>query len=119
MVENPKSKVSTFESWVTKADWFSYATSNPDKVPYMLSDRSPCQDPFFDLFADSTLKRRPMITGLCRGLKNFEVGERYIYVTKLCREAAPSLDFSLYSWYLGVASMVVVKVSPSHEKCFA
>jgi len=112
-----KSKVLTFESWVTKKDWFRYATSNPDHVPHLLSDRSPCQDPFFDLFAHSAGERRPMITGLCRCLRNFNVGDRYIYVTRLCPDAARrrKLDIRHGPCYLGVASMIVMNVGSSHE----
>ena len=117
MADDPKSKVLTFESWVTKADWFQYAVSNPDEVPYLLCDRSPCQDPFFDLFAAAPGERRPMISGLCRCTKNFNIGDRYVYVTKLCPDAGKRLNVDLRhgSRYLGVASMVVVEVAPSHE----
>jgi hypothetical protein len=83
-----QSKVLTFESWVTENEWFRYAKSHPIEIPYLLTDRSQCQDPFFDLFAPSARDRRPMITGLCRCFKNFTVGDRYVYVTRLCPEAA-------------------------------
>jgi hypothetical protein len=115
--ESRKTKVLSFESWVTKADWFKYALSNRDKVPHLLCDRSPCQDPFFDLFAPSVSGRRPMITGLCRCLKHFEKGGRYIYVTRFCTPAAKhfGLDTGDGRRYLGVASMIVERDAESHE----
>ena len=111
-------RVLTFESWVTEPSWFSYARSHPDRVPYLLSDRSQCQDPFFDLFAPRASDRRPMITGLCRCLKKFEPGDRYVYVTRLCKDAVRrrGLDTKSGPWYLGVASMVVVERLRSHDE---
>lgn len=113
-----RSKVLTFESWVTESEWFRYAKSHSTEIPYLLSDRSQCQDPFFDLFAPSVRDRRPMITGLCRCFRNFNVGDRYVYVTRLCLEAVRErgLDPKGGPWYLGVASMVVTKVESSHER---
>jgi hypothetical protein len=112
------SRVLTFESWVTEAPWFKYATSHPDKVAHLLSDRSPCQDPFFDLFSPSRNERLPMITGLCRCIKNFKEGDRYIYVTKLSQPAMRSRDLDPSSGprYFGVASMIVAQVYPSHDR---
>jgi hypothetical protein len=114
----PKNKVLTFESWVTEHEWFRYAKAHHTEIPNLLSDRSQCQDPFFDLFAPSVRDRQPMITGLCRGLKNFNQGDRYVYVTRLCREAARErgLNPKFGPWYLGVASMIVVEVEGSHER---
>jgi len=59
-----------------------------------------------------------MITGLCRCLRNFKMGDRYVYVTRLCREAARERGLNPKSclWYLGVASMIVVRVESSHEQ---
>lgn len=113
-----RSKVLTFESWVTKTEWFVYAKAHPNEIPYLLSDRSQCQDPFFDLFAPSVCERTPMITGLCRCFKNFAVGDRYIYVTRLCAKAAEErgLDPNSGPWYLSVASMIVVRLEASHEQ---
>jgi hypothetical protein len=113
-----KSKVLTFESWVTESEWLRYASAHPSEIPYLLSDRSQCQDPFFDLFAPSARDRQPMITGLCRCLRNFNVGDRYVYVTRLCSEAARQrgLNPKHSPWYLGVASMIVTKVEGSHER---
>jgi hypothetical protein len=112
------SRVLTFESWVTESDWFRYAKSHSADVPYLLTDRSQCQDPFFDVFAPSVRARQPMITGLCRCIKNFKVGDRYVYVTKLCADAARerSLDPKHGTWYLGVAPMIVREVANSHEE---
>jgi hypothetical protein len=114
----PKNKVLTFESWVTEHEWFRYAKAHHTEIPNLLSDRSQCQDPFFDLFASSVRDRQPMITGLCRCLKNFNQGDRYVYVTRLCREAARErgLNPKFGPWYLGVASMIVVEVEGSHER---
>lgn len=114
----PQSKVLTFESWVTESEWFGYAKAHPDDIPYLLSDRSQCQDPFFDLFATNVRDRQPMITGLCRGFRNFKKGDRYIYVTRLCSEAARErrLDWDQRPWYLGVASLMVTNIEDSHEQ---
>jgi hypothetical protein len=113
-----QSKVLTFESWATESKWFQYAKSHLTSIPYLLSDRSQCQDPFFDVFAPSVRDRRPMITGLCRGFKTFNKGDRYVYVTRLCPEAAleRELNPKFGPWYLGVASMIVVEVESSHER---
>src|SRR5271165_1348484 len=113
-----QSKVLTFESWVTESKWFEYAKAHSTEIPFMLSDRSQCQDPFFDLFAINVRDRQPMITGLCRCLRNFNVGDRYVYVTHLCREAARELGLNpkCGPWYLGVASMIVAEVESSHER---
>jgi len=111
-----QSRVLTFESWATKAKWFEYARSHSTEIRFMLSDRSQCQDPFFDLFAPKVRDRQPMITGLCRCLRNFNVGDRYVYVTRLCREAARERGWigTAGRWYLGVASLIVASVEPSH-----
>jgi len=113
-----QSKVLTFESWVTVSEWFHYAKSHSAEIPYLLSDRSQCQDPFFDLFASDVRGRQPMITGLCRCFKNFNEGDRYIYVTRLCPEAVRERgrDPKRGPWYLGVASMIVIDVEDSHER---
>jgi hypothetical protein len=113
-----QSKVLTFESWVTESEWFRYAKAHPTEIPKMLSDRSQCQDPFFDLFAPSARDRQPMITGLCRCFRNFNLGDRYVYVTRLCGEAALERGLGPQGgpWYLGVASMIVMKVDSSHER---
>lgn len=117
VTEHKTSRVLSFESWVTEAAWLAYARSHPVEVPHLLSDRSPCQDPFFDLFAPSVSARRPMITGLCRCLKNFKIGNRYIYVTRLCVEAVRywQLDRSVSPRYFGVASIVIANIEPSHQ----
>lgn len=114
----PQSKVLTFESWVTEPEWFRYAKTHSAQIPYLLSDRSQCQDPFFDLFAPSVRDRQPMITGLCRCFRNFNKDDRYVYVTRLCPEAARERDIerSRGTWYLGVASMLVMEVADSHEQ---
>jgi hypothetical protein len=41
-----QSKLLTFQSWVTESEWFEYAKSHSTEIPFMLSDRSQCQDPF-------------------------------------------------------------------------
>jgi hypothetical protein len=67
-------KLLTCRTWVLRAGWYEYALANPDLVPFPLTDRSPCQDPFFDPFAEPE-KRRPVISGLCRGIKVFHEGD--------------------------------------------
>jgi hypothetical protein len=59
-----------------------------------------------------------MITGLCRCLKNFQIGDRYIYVTRLCPKAMRlrKLSDSSGPRYFGVASMIVTGVRASHEE---
>jgi hypothetical protein len=71
-----RTKLLTFESWVTRATWYDYALAYPEMIPFPLIDRSPCQDPFFDPFA-APQDRRPVISGLCRGraMRNFRVGD--------------------------------------------
>lgn len=103
---------------MTESEWFHHAKSHSTEIPYPLSDRSQCQDPFFDLFAPSVHDRQPMITGLCRCFKNFSEGDRYVYVTRLCPEAVRErlLDPNSGPWYLGVASLIVRDVADSHEQ---
>ncbi|HUZ02525.1 MAG TPA: hypothetical protein VMU89_19430 [Thermomicrobiaceae bacterium] len=112
-----RTKLLTFESWVSRWEWFEYARANPEHVPILLVDRSPCQDPFFDPYARSHGDRRPLITGLCRLRKNFRVGERFIYLTRIDPRVSQALGIYLNlkgSSYLGVAALEVVSVWPSH-----
>ncbi|HET6385203.1 MAG TPA: hypothetical protein VFJ58_17565 [Armatimonadota bacterium] len=112
-----RTKLLTFESWVSRPDWFAYAESHPDRVPFLLTDRSPCQDPFFDPFAPSARERRPLISGLCRCLKGFREGDRFIYITRIHSAVGRKFGLSVKGagpHYFGVAALVVKKVWPSH-----
>lgn len=73
--------------------------------------------PVFGLFA-SPRERRPMITGLCRCLKNFQKCDRYIYVTRLCPKAMRlrNLSDAPGPRYFGVASMIITDVRESHKE---
>src|SRR5689334_3199776 len=106
-------KLLTFESWVTRAEWYAYARANPERVPYLLVDRSPCHDPFFDHYAPSPQDRRPLISGLCRCLKNFQPGDRFLYVTKIDPKLGREFGIRIGSGrphYFGVAALVVRRV---------
>jgi hypothetical protein len=71
-------KLLTCDTWVKEWNWFDYAQRHPRPVPFLLVDRSPCPDPFLDPDASSE-ERRPIISGLCRGLKqHFQQGNIYI-----------------------------------------
>src|ERR1035437_279947 len=117
MADVKQTKLLTFQSWVTHWDWYQYAVQHPVLVPHLLIDRSPCQDPFFDLQAARAEERRPLITGLCRKLRNFAVGDQFIYVTRVdpdvCNDLGIRFDESTIP-YLGVAALVVKHVWPSH-----
>lgn len=111
-------KLLTFESWVTRNTWYTYAKKFVERVPYMLVDRSPCTDPFFDPFAFSS-ERRPLISGLCRARKNFNVGDVYIYVTRIDKSILKDLGIANIinsPTYFGVAALRIKKVYNSHEE---
>lgn len=92
-------------------------------APFLLADRSPCTEPFFDPYADPA-DRRPLISGLCRGRKNFTCGERFVYVTPVHRVVLrqlacqyPHLAFDARDQsqhYFGVAALTVIRVWESH-----
>jgi hypothetical protein len=112
-----RTKLLTFESWVTRREWFSYARENPEHVPFPLVDRSPCQEPFFDPYAPSPQSRRPLITGLCRCLRNFQPGDRYLYITRIDCRICDQLGIRVVAGqphYFGVAALVVERVWESH-----
>lgn len=114
-------KLLTFESWVTRKEWFQYAQKHPERIPYPLVDRSPCSDPFFDPFS-SINDRRPLISGLCRGLRNFNIGDTYIYVTRVDRKIYKDLrleDDGQGPLYFGVAALEISKLYSSHEEASA
>ena len=111
-------KLITFESWVTRWDWYLYAQKNPHLVPILLVDRSPCCDPFFDPYAPSPKERRPLISGLCRRLKNFDQGDRFIYITRVDPKVYRCFGHELpdrQPRYFGVAALIVDKVWESHS----
>jgi len=112
-------KLLTFESWVTRKEWYDYAVKNEKHVPYLLVDRSPCQDPFFDHFAPPLAQQRPLITGLCRKMKNFQVGQRFIYITKIDRLLFDTLGIKTKgfgTYYFGVISLTVKRVWNTHSE---
>lgn len=112
-----QTKLLTFQSWVTRWDWYTYAKKNPQHVPLLLVDRSPCLDPFFDPYAPSRSERRPLISGLCRLMKGFQQGDRFIYVTSIDSKVGQELGFDVSDGerrYFGVAALVVKRVWPSH-----
>jgi hypothetical protein len=39
-MENPKSKLLTFESWVTNQDWYHCAVTRSNRIPLIFLDRS-------------------------------------------------------------------------------
>jgi hypothetical protein len=114
-----RSKLLTCQTWVTEWDWFVYARNHPELVPFLLVDRSPCTDPFFDPYASSEEEGRPIISGLCRCIKNFRQGDTYIYITrvnhKVCHELGIPTE-SATATYLGIAALTVVKVYESHAE---
>lgn len=109
-------KLLTCQTWVLRAGWYEYALANPDLVPFPLTDRSPCQDPFVDPFAEPD-ERRPLISGLCRGLKNFDVGDRYIYIARIGPGVAKvlKLDNPTGDNYFAVAGLRVKRVWETHQ----
>ena len=104
--------VITFESWCTRAEWWAYAEQHADILPRKrrLVDRSPCMDPFFDPFNEGL---GGYISGLCRGIKNFHMGQRLLYLTR------PAPDISsltrIGGKYFVVAHLQVEKIFESHE----
>jgi hypothetical protein len=113
----------TFESWVTKWDWYHYALAHPEHVPYLLIDRALCEEPFLDAFADSPAVRQPVISGVCRERKNFTAGASFMYRTKIDPRVAELLGLNKrQTLYFAVAALGVVNVVESHElasRCFS
>ena len=111
-------KLLTFESWVTQMDWYNYARAYPKFVPALLVDRSPCQDPFLDALAGSKAQPEILISGLCRAMKSFQVGDEFIYVTRIDRRLGKQLGLPevAETSYFGVASLQVERVWASHEE---
>ena len=101
-----ETKLLTFQTWVTDARWYDYAVKHPELVPFLLIDRSPCQDPFFDPLA-APQQRRPVISGLCRGraMRNLHVGDRFMYITRIAPAVAGQLGLATNqgSLYFAVA----------------
>jgi len=123
MTGEEQTKILTFQTFVTELAFYQYASVHPQEVPFLLVDRSPCLDPFFDPYADLQ-DRQPLISGLCRGLKNFQVGHRFLYVTRIdwnvydeLVERYPHLDTDRAIQgprYFGVAALRVVWVWENH-----
>lgn len=113
----PNHKVLSFDSWVTRSDWYAYAARNRAKVPHILVDRSPCTDPFFDPFQPPG-EQRPVISGLCRCWKGFRPGDRYAYITRIHPKVAAKigrLRVASGPCYLIVAVLEVIDVWTSHS----
>lgn len=105
----------TFESWYSSYEWYRYAIDNKHLEIPMLTDRSPCSDPFFDIYSEV---KRPLISGLCRARKNYCIGDRFIYITridnKVCKELGINKQLGQIHYCL-VASLIVAKIYQSHE----
>lgn len=115
----PRFKLLTCETWVTRASWYAYAKANPSLVPHLLVDRSICQEPFLDQFAPPGETPRPLISGLCRKLKNFSIGDIFIYITRVDPSLFATLGIpagSGPSCYFPVAALQVKHVHSSHLK---
>ena len=121
-VSGAGTRLLTFQTWVTDVRWYEYAVAHPDPVPFLLIDRSPCQDPFFDPLADPQ-HRRPVISGLCRGraMRNLKVGDRFMYITRIAHGVAGQLGLatSKGNLYFAVAALRVVNVWQSHQAASA
>jgi hypothetical protein len=118
--EDSPTKLLTFQSWVLRPTWYEYALAHPDLVPFQLTDRSPCQDPFFDPFAEPQ-DRRPVISGLCRGIKNFSVGDRFIYIARIAEGVAKRLELAdpHDSNYFAVAALRICRVWDGQQEAAA
>jgi len=112
-----KFKLLTCDTWVTEWKWFAYAQQHQGQVPFLLVDRSPCPDPFFDPYVSSE-ERRPIISGLCRCFKNFQQGDSYIYITRVDHRVCHALSIPIGS-YLGIAALAVDEVHKSHAAAAA
>jgi hypothetical protein len=112
----------TFESWVTKLTWYRYAVNHRSDIPYLLIDRSPCTEPFFDHYTPPAVAR-PLISGLCRPRKNYQAGGRFIYLTRIDRDVLSRLGrkapIARGAVYLGVASLLVQRMHDSHADAAA
>ncbi len=105
-----RSKLLTCQTWVTEWNWFDYAQRYREQVPFLLVDRSPCTDPFFDPYASSEEERRPIISGLCRCIKNFRQGDTYIYITRVNHKVCQALGIAtenMTATYLGIAAHLI------------
>jgi len=107
-------KVITFESWATTERGFEYACRNPQHVPSLLVDRSPCSDPFFDPYAPDD-SRRAVVSGLCRGFVPHE-GDEILYITRLSKEASAKRNNARY---LAVAHLLAEGRIKNHETALA
>src|SRR5262249_32551408 len=61
--------------------------------------------------------RQPVISGVCRGRKNFEIGNRFIYRTKIDPRVGREFGHDNRSTiYFVVAALRVINVFDSHEQ---
>jgi len=117
MNHEKNSRIVTFQTWVYRQDWHEYSKHNSKYIPFVLVDRSPCEDPFFDQFQKAS-KRKPVISGICRCWKNFKKGQVFVYLAPLDRKVAKDLKREIPKpriAYLGVAAMRVVDVIDNHD----
>ena len=113
-----RDKLLTFQSWVTCRPWYEYAVAHRSAIPFLLTDRSPCQDPFFDPFA-LPIERRPVISGLCRCLKHFQQGDKYLYITRIDARLMNTFGIERQGGgphYFLVAALTVIRTFASHEE---
>lgn len=128
MIEDQRTKILTFDTFVKQRNFYEYARDYSEQVPILLVDRSPCVDPFFDPYA-SPQDRSPLISGLCRGIKNFHPGDRFLYVARIdhhvhleLTKLYPDLKIASSDWtphYFGVAALRVIRVWETHATAAA
>lgn len=110
--------ITTFESWVTRFEWYSYAARHRAAVPHVLVDRSQCTDPFPDQFSP-TATARPLLSGLCRPRSSYRVGDRIMYLTRVNRRVLSELGRSppteSGALYFLVAALRIGVVHPTHR----
>lgn len=128
-------KILTCETWVKEKSWFEYATSKEQGklvVPYVLADRSMCQDPFLDPYEQCIESAIPVISGCCRYLSNsLEVGDILIYIANINKNVAMMITKSdtvpsslkenlnnnkIKAIYFGVALLRVKEIISSHQE---
>lgn len=114
--------ITTFESWVTRADWYEYAAGHPQFVPHPLVDRSQCTDPFLDQLRPIE-SARPLLTGICRRRVNYPPDGSIIYVTRVDRRVLSRLEreapSSRGSVYFFVAALSTYQIHTSHSAAAA
>ena len=125
MVDGQRTKILTFDTFVKQRNFYQYAQDHPEQVPILLVDRSPCVDPFFDPYA-APQDRRPLISGLCRGIRYFQPGDRFLYVARIDHHVHLELAKRYAKMqinpadrtphYFGVAALRVERVWETHAE---